>query len=72
MIEFKLAETMARRKCRTLQKISADTGISRTTLTSLYYGRGTGVKYNTIEILCKYFDCKISDLIDVSFNTEKR
>ncbi len=64
MIKSNLSVLMAKRKCRNIVKISADTGISRTTLTSLYYDKSMGIQFETLDKLCKYFDCDIKDIID--------
>ena len=68
MIRTNLAVMMAKRKCRNLAKISADTRISRTTLTNLYYDKSKGIQFETLDKLCKYLDCDIKDLI--AFNTD--
>lgn len=72
MIKIKLAEFMAKRKCRNINKISAETGISRTTLTNLYYDKSTGIQFDTLEKLCEYFSCRIGDLIEICFDIETR
>ena len=64
MIKSNLSVLMAKRKCRNIVKISTDTGISRTTLTSLYYDKSMGIQFETLDKLCKYFDCDIKDIID--------
>lgn len=63
MIKIDLANLMANKKCRSINKISMETGISRTTLTNLYYERTGGIEFETLERLCRYFDCDIGDLI---------
>lgn len=45
-----------------ISKISKDTGISRTTLTDLYYNRKTGITFSVIEKLCNYLNCNIDDI----------
>lgn len=66
MIKICFAEMMAKNKIRTIQKISKDTGISRTTLTALYYGTSTGIQFSTLDRLCQYFECEIKELIDIA------
>lgn len=39
-----------------ITKVSKDTGISRTTLTGLYYHPGKGIQIKTLNTLCNYFD----------------
>ena len=66
MIKICFAEMMAKNKIRTIQKISKDTGISRTTLTALYYGTSAGIQFSTLDRLCQYFECEIKELIDIA------
>lgn len=71
MIRVKLAELMAKKKCRTLQKINAETGISRSTLTALYYEKSGGIQFSTLESLCEFFQCNIGDLIEITDDAER-
>ena len=70
MIKINLAEIMAKNKIRTIQKISDQTGISRTTLTALYYGTSTGIQFSTLDRLCRFFGCEIKELIDIADDTK--
>lgn len=45
-----------------VSEVSRATGISRTTLTKLYYGGGEGVYYDVLEKLCNYLECDVSDI----------
>ncbi len=63
MIKSNLPMLMAKKGCRSITKISVQTGISRTTLTALYYGTSNGVQYETLDKLCKFFDCQIDDIL---------
>ena len=45
-------------------KIHEATGISRTTLTNLYYRRCKGIEFRTLDKLCEYFDCGIADIFE--------
>lgn len=47
-----------------ISKISKDTGISRTTLTNLYYGKSNAISFHTLNTLCEYLSCDISDIIE--------
>ena len=51
-----------------ISEISRDTGVSRTTLTDLYYSRGNQ-SAKTLKRLCKYLSCDIGEII--SFDEEK-
>lgn len=46
-----------------ISDISEATGISRTTLCALNWDKGKGVQFNTLDKLCRYFNCNISDLL---------
>lgn len=47
-----------------ISKISKDTGISRTTLTNIYYKRCTYISFDVLDKLCNYLDCKLEDIIE--------
>lgn len=55
MIDSNLAVLLAERNLK-ITKVSKDTGISRTTLTSLCYDYTAGIKYSTLNILCQYLN----------------
>ncbi len=61
MILCNLPEILGKRRLK-IAKVAADTGISRTTLTSLYYDSGKGVQFETINTLCIYFGIEIGEL----------
>ena len=46
-----------------ISQVARDTGISRTTLTNLYYGRGEAISYEVLDKLCQYLQCDIKDII---------
>lgn len=47
-----------------ISEISRETGISRTTLTSLYYKKSTKISFDVLDKLCDYLECSISDIIE--------
>lgn len=47
-----------------ISKVAQDTGISRTTLTSIYFRRAQGITFEVLDKLCTYLDCEISDLFE--------
>lgn len=63
MINNRLAILMAERLVK-ITDVSKATGISRTTLTSLYYKRAKGISFDVLNELCKYFKCDICDLLE--------
>lgn len=44
--------------------ISKATGISRTTLTDIYFQRSGGISFRVLDILCKYLGCTTGDLFE--------
>lgn len=53
MLKCNLAILLAERNLK-ITKVSKDTGISRTTLTSLYYNNAKGIQFETLNTLCQY------------------
>ena len=62
MIDNTLAIRMAER-LENITTVCKNTGISRTTLTSIYHKRCKSISNDTLETLCDYFDCDIGDLL---------
>ncbi|MQW23915.1 MULTISPECIES: helix-turn-helix transcriptional regulator [unclassified Lactococcus] len=54
---------MAERSTK-ISVVSKETGLSRTTLTSLKYNRATRIDFNTLEILCKYLGITPGEFFD--------
>lgn len=68
MIRFKLAEVMAEysfRKGKRIewQEVSKATGIHRSTLSKMVNSRGYNSTTDNIDALCKFFECKVEDLM---------
>lgn len=59
-----LRRELAERAIR-VSTVSRETGISRSTLTGLYYGMSKFVSFSTLEKLCNYLDCDIADLLEM-------
>lgn len=55
-----------------ISKIAKDTGISRTTLTNLYYRRSIQISFEVLDKLCKYLNCGISDIIEYKPDDEEQ
>lgn len=53
MLKCNLAVLLAERKLK-ISKVSADTGISRTTLTALSSNQSQGIQFDTLNALCSY------------------
>lgn len=61
MIKSNLQMLLAQRRLKITQ-VAQDTGISRTTLTSLYYQHAQGLQLDTINKLCQYLNVTPGDL----------
>ena len=48
-----------------ISAVAKDTGISRTTLTNLYYDKSSAISFDVLSKLCNYFGCSIAEIIDV-------
>jgi putative transcriptional regulator len=57
MIEVRLGAVMGQKKIR-IAGLSRQTGLARTTLTNLWYGRAKGINFDTLEAICKELDCQ--------------
>ena len=65
MIDSNLAVLLAERNLK-ITKVSRDTGISRTTLTALCYDHSGGIKFDTLNTLCKYLDITPAEFFSYS------
>ena len=59
-----------------IQDVHEQTGLSRNTISGLYNDKASRVDYETVEKLCKLFECTIDDLFEIqveiiSTNNEK-
>lgn len=72
MIKINLAVLLAERGVK-ITEVAKQTGISRTTLTALYYNHSKGIQWDTLDVLCQYLKVKPNDLIlheSFSYNFE--
>ncbi len=63
MINNKFSVLLGERLIK-ITEISERTGISRTTLTNLYYKRSKSISFDVLNKLCEFFDCSIEDIIE--------
>ncbi|MFA7658414.1 MAG: helix-turn-helix transcriptional regulator [Candidatus Gastranaerophilaceae bacterium] len=63
MLKNNLSKIMGEQRIKIyeLEKLS---GISRSTITRLYYGKTHTISFNTLEGLCKALNCKTSDILE--------
>lgn len=63
MINNKFSALLGERLIK-ITEISDRTGISRTTLTNLYYKRSKFISFDVLNKLCEFFDCSVEDIIE--------
>lgn len=64
MIKVNLSELMGKHKIKSFSALEKETGITRKTLTKLYDGEGKGIEYDTLEKLCRFFNCAVGELLE--------
>lgn len=69
MIRFKLGEMIEKRQFGegrriTINEIATATGLNRMTLSKILNQKGYGTGTETIDKLCAYFRCDVSDLME--------
>ncbi|WED28685.1 helix-turn-helix transcriptional regulator [Vibrio sp. DW001] len=42
-----------------------ESGINRNTITRLYHETNNRIEFETLEILCRYLECQIGDLLEI-------
>uniref|UniRef100_B8HZ58 Transcriptional regulator, XRE family n=1 Tax=Cyanothece sp. (strain PCC 7425 / ATCC 29141) TaxID=395961 RepID=B8HZ58_CYAP4 len=63
-IYCRLAVLMAEKDPKLSQhKLADDTGLGITTVNRLFNNKFSRVDTHTIEVLCRYFECKVDDLL---------
>lgn len=55
-----------------IETVSRYAGISRTTLTNMYYGRSKGILLETLEKLCNFLELTPNDLLEYQPNMANR
>lgn len=55
--------TILGKKLLKITTVAKDTGISRTTLTNLYYRRSSSISLKILDKLCIYLDCSVGELL---------
>lgn len=67
MIRCHLARMMGEHKMR-IADVARETGLSRATVTLLYKETAQKVNLDTIEQICRLFDCSVGDLLELAPN----
>ena len=63
MINNKFSVLLGERLIK-ITEVSDRTGVSRTTLTNLYYKRSKFISFDVLNKLCEFFDCSVEDIIE--------
>ncbi|MHB0741649.1 helix-turn-helix domain-containing protein [Peptostreptococcus sp.] len=63
MIKNNLSKILGERLL-SISKVSQDTGIARSTLTGIYYRKSKGIQYDTLNTLCEYLGCGVSEILE--------
>lgn len=62
MIRCKLSELMGKHKMN-IQQVHEKTKLNRNTISNLYHDKVKRIDYETIDRLCKLFNCEVGDLL---------
>ena len=63
MIEFKLDDLLWEHRKRA-EEVRMATGISASTLSNIRNGKNVNISVKTLDKLCKFFHCKVSDILE--------
>ncbi|PKM84572.1 MAG: Cro/Cl family transcriptional regulator [Firmicutes bacterium HGW-Firmicutes-11] len=63
MIVNKFSSLLGDRLIR-VSEVSKETGISRTTITNLYYRKNDSISLKNLDKLCSYLSCSVGDLLE--------
>lgn len=64
MVHCNLSTLMGMKRY-TIQDVHDNTGLSRNTVSKLYSDKATRIDFETIEKLCKLFDCTPNELFSI-------
>lgn len=64
MLKNNLSAIMGAKRIK-IYELAKISGISRSTITRLYYDQTNTVSFNTLEHICKALDCKLDDLFHI-------
>lgn len=62
-IVCRLPVVLAEKRVRSLTRLARQAGVSRSTLTRLWYNRTEGITFDTLAKLCASLDCQPGDLL---------
>ena len=62
--------TLMGRKRYSIQDVHILTGLSRSTVSSLYNDKATRIDFDTLEKLCRLFECSAGEFFEVCVNSK--
>lgn len=65
MIKCNLSRILGEKKLK-IADVARDTGINRGTITRLYQETAVRVEFDVLEALCRYLNCDISELLELT------
>lgn len=65
MIRCNLSRILGEKKLK-IADVARDTGINRGTITRLYQETAVRVEFDVLEALCRYLNCDISELLELT------
>lgn len=63
MIQFKLDDLLWQHR-KTAEQVRLATGLSVATLSNIRNGKNLNISLRTLDKLCEYFKCSVSDIIE--------
>jgi putative transcriptional regulator len=63
MIKCHLSRLMGERKLK-IADVAREIGVHRNTVTLLYYEKAQRIDFEVLDKLCKYFNCKVEDILE--------
>jgi len=64
MIKCHLSTLLGSKKLK-IADVVRDTGLNRSTVTRLFHETNNRIDFETLEILCRYLECTVGELLEV-------
>ncbi|MBD5804530.1 hypothetical protein AZOA_39730 [Azoarcus sp. Aa7] len=65
MIRCHLSRLMGEKKLKVID-VARETNLNRSTVSALYYEKAARIELDAVEKLCRFFDCQIGDLFEIT------
>ena len=70
MVRVHLSRLMGEKRLK-IADLVRDTGLSRTTLTRLFYEESERLDFDTLEKVCRYLEVEVGDLLEIADDESK-